>query len=118
LFRHNGFDIDRGFDATFISPDAMKFDKKTLRITFLLPFSAQVCGGVRVVLEYCHRLAMLGHKVNFVPFSESSKVDWFQLSPSVNIIGTNEDRYIEDLPDADVLIATYPYQRPWFLCTS
>jgi glycosyltransferase involved in cell wall biosynthesis len=115
LFRHNGFDIDRGFDATFISPDAMKFDKKTLRITFLLPFSAQVCGGVRVILEYCHRLAILGHKVNFVPFAESSKVDWFQLSPSVNIIGTNEDRYIEDLPDADILVATLSISAPLVL---
>jgi glycosyltransferase involved in cell wall biosynthesis len=115
-FRHYGFDIERGFDATFISQDAMKFDKKTLRITFLLPFAAEVCGGVRVILEYCHRLAMLGHKVNFLPFSESSKVDWFQLSPSVNIIGTHQDRYIEDLPDADVLIATLSTSAPLVLC--
>lgn len=110
LFRRNGFDLDRNFDASFITEEAMKFDKKNLTVTFLLP-GAGVSGGVRVVLEYCDRLSALGHKVNLALLS-GPRPDWFKLNSAVNIVQTTENRCDEDLPPADVLIATLSTTAP------
>lgn len=116
LFRRNGFDLDSSFDASFITQEAMKFDKKNLTVTFLLS-GAGVSGGVRVILEYCNRLGALGHNVNLALLS-GPKPDWFQVDSEVNIIETNEESYEKDLPPADVLVATLSTTAPLVLSCS
>ncbi|MFH1093829.1 MAG: glycosyltransferase [Candidatus Omnitrophota bacterium] len=104
LFARFGFELDKNFDAGFISKDAMKFSRKIFSITFLIP-GLDVSGGVKVILEYCNNLVQRGHLVNVLSLS-SSTPDWFDLNPSVRIIETDQDSYVKLLPISDILIAT------------
>lgn len=110
LFAHFGFELDKSFDASFISKDAMKFDRKNLVITFLVP-GLDISGGIKVILEYCNRLAERGHKVNIMSLS-SSDPNWFDLNSSVRIIKSDQDAYIKKLPVSDALIATLSNTAP------
>ncbi len=116
LFRRNGFDQDKNFDSTFITKEAMKFDKKNLTVTFLLP-SAGISDSVRIVFEYCNRLSALGHSINLALLSAPGR-DCFKLDSAVNVIQTNQEQYEKDLPPADVLVATLSTTAPLVLLCS
>ena len=110
-----------------------------MRITFVLPH-AGISGGVRVVAIYAERLQRRGHRVSIVstppppdfarrlesllrgrgwPPSAASQPSWFE--------GTGvQHRVLErlrpvtdaDVPDADVVVATYWTTGPWVTALS
>ncbi len=71
------------------------------RVAFLLP-SLDVSGGVAVVLQYAHRLQMLGHEVMVLTVDDNSQCDWFPYR-SFRIVPLSQVRG-EVL---DVLVATF-----------
>lgn len=96
-----------------------------MKITFILPF-AGLQGGIRVIAIYADRLAKRGHEVVVIStpqvFSMRSKVKSFVLgrgwpTPEPSYFdGLNVEHRVlkqvrpvtdEDVPDADVVIATY-----------
>lgn len=107
LFAENGFILDKEFDASFVAPFAMRFIKKKLDITFVSP-GGGIAGGIKIIFEYCNRLSMLGHNLNLVLLSDD-KIEWFKLNPQIKIIYSNYDptRFKRDVPNADILIATW-----------
>jgi FkbM family methyltransferase len=78
-----------------------------LRITLLSPGTA-ISGGVKIIFEYCNRLAERGHEVNLVTL-DGKKPSWFQFSANVRYIEASWDEYhlMRLLPDADVIFATF-----------
>ena len=116
-----------------------------LRITFLLPMSAaKPAGGFKVVYEYANFLAGRGHQVSVVhpnlmlidqPLSSlgvKTKLrvqtrylwmkltkgyrpdHWFTVSPAVGMIWT-ETLAAEEIPDADIVVATAWETAEWVL---
>ncbi len=77
-----------------------------LRITVITP-GTDLSGGVKVIFEYCNRLAKRGHTINLATMC-GDYPGWFRLEPTVNFIKSDYDpqRLINDLPEADVVIAT------------
>lgn len=106
-FAENGFALDYRFDAFFIAPHAMRFKKRVFNITFVSP-GAGISGGVKVILEYCNRLSSLGHHINLAILSNES-FNWFELNPRISIIRSSYEPSIfnKDVPDADIIVATW-----------
>ena len=79
---------------------------RKLLITIITP-GTDLSGGVKVIFEYCNRLAKLGHIVNLVTM-QGEYPDWFKLEPAIRFIKSDYDiaRLVSDLPDADVVFAT------------
>lgn len=80
---------------------------RLLRITFVTPGSS-LSGGIKMIFEYCNRLAERGHHVTIVaPYGD--KPDWFVLDPRVTFIQSdyNDEHLLRDVPVGDVVFATY-----------
>jgi GT2 family glycosyltransferase/glycosyltransferase involved in cell wall biosynthesis/predicted O-methyltransferase YrrM/SAM-dependent methyltransferase len=88
-----------------------KAQNSNMRITFLTP-GTTISGGVKIILEYCNRLAERGHIVNLISMIEGYP-DWIALHPAINfsVADWRDDKkqILQELPDADVLIATQWY---------
>jgi len=108
---------------------------KPMRITFILPH-AGLAGGVKVVAIYAERLKKRGHTVTVVsiplpPLSIKQKIKWFlkrrkwpielELRPS-HFDNVSVDHHVlkeyrpitnDDVPDADVVIATWWETAEW-----
>lgn len=101
-----------------------------MTINFILPFAGnKPIGGFKIIYEYANRLAERGHKINVIhpsytfkesvlknlqyfiryhqrKFDKSYNPDsWFRLDPKVNSLWIREINN-ENVPDADILIAT------------
>ena len=106
-----------------------------MKITFVLPF-AGLAGGIRVVAIYADLLQKLGHDVFIVSqprkkptfkqkikslikgdiklFEKKSKFSYFDdLDISHKILETNRPVTDDDLPDADVIVATWWRTAEW-----
>ena len=53
-----------------------------LQIAYVLP-GISPCGGIRIAIEHCNRLAALGHKVFIVTQNESAKPRWMSCNVPV-----------------------------------
>lgn len=91
-------------------------DKKSLRITFVVPGTA-MSGGIKIIFEYCNRLAERGHQITLASLTAETP-EWFAFDKRVHFItsGWSDRRLNYDLPDGDVVFATqwvtaYPVAR-------
>lgn len=97
-----------------------------MKITFVVPFVGDVCGGIKAVFEFANQLKKRGHDVIIVypliPLLEikgsflgtlksiilnllkGKKVDWFNLDVNLVRVPLLVDEY---MPDADVVVATW-----------
>jgi FkbM family methyltransferase len=78
-----------------------------LALTFLTP-GTTISGGVKIIFEYCNRLAERGHTINLVALS-GGKPPWFSFNSGVTFIAASwdEEHLISVMPDADAVFATY-----------
>lgn len=110
-----------------------------MRITFVLPH-AGVSGGVRVIAIYAERLQRRGHRVSVVstppppdfarrlksllrgrgwPSGAASEPSWFEgLGVPHRVIERVRPVTDADVPDADVVLATYWTTGPWVTALS
>src|SRR4030067_2387304 len=111
-FAENTFALDREFDASFIASHAMRFKKRVFDITFVAP-GAGISGGGKVILEYCNRLDSVGHHINLVLLSNEN-INWFELNSRIRIIHSSYEpsNFNRDIPDADIIIATWWQTAP------
>lgn len=74
-----------------------------LNLTFIMDH-ANLCGGVKMILEYANYLIKCGHHVNIV--CRDPKPDWMQIDASY--IQVPEDEYfVNAIPETDIIITTY-----------
>jgi hypothetical protein len=73
-----------------------------MKINYLIP-SLRPHGGIRVLVEHCNYMAMMGHEVTMQNFGEGLSKEWLRIRPDVSQIpGGN----IAD--DYDVVVASTP----------
>jgi glycosyltransferase involved in cell wall biosynthesis len=110
-----------------------------MRITFVLPH-AGLAGGIRVLAIYANRLLARGHTVTVVSIPKSNpglkvklrtlirtrRWPWGEIEPSQFdgtavrplILETNRAVTDNDVPDADVILATFWRTGPWVAAMS
>lgn len=81
-------------------------DKKPLRITFVVP-GTTISGGIKMIFEYCNRLAERGHQITLVSLT-ADQPEWFAFDARVRFLtsGWSDRRLSYDLPNGDVVFAT------------
>lgn len=85
-----------------------KAGSKPLRITFIMDHM-NVCGGVKMVLEYTNHLVNHGHHVSIVCYD--SKPNWMEML--ANYIQVRKDIKIDvAIPETDIIVTTF-WKQIW-----
>ncbi|MDR1693557.1 MAG: glycosyltransferase [Oscillospiraceae bacterium] len=90
-------------DAVPMVLDKNGSPKETLHIVYVMTWVG-VCGGSKIILEQCNRLAALGHQVTVL--CHFSRPDWYPLDGRVSFLSPPFGEVLR-VPPCDVVVVTY-----------